>query len=89
MKGFLKRLSDVIAWFGFIYSASFWIAFLMVEIGVSGEAVFNVVKYIYPPYPYVFFVAFGLYPCCALINYLMGGSLRLLPWKDIEQIGKH
>ena len=85
MKVFLKRLSDVITWFSFIYIGTFWIAFLMVEIGVvSSEAVFNVAKLIYPPYPYVVYVTIGLYPCCAVINYLMVGKMRLLPWKDIE-----
>jgi hypothetical protein len=85
MEVFLKRLSDVIAWLGFIYSAIFWVAFLMVEIGVvSSEAVFNVAKFIYPPYPYVLYVTIGLYPCCAVINYLMVGSFRLLPWRKLD-----
>ena len=30
------------------------------------------------------FLALGVYLGCALINYIMMGSLRLLPWKDIE-----
>jgi hypothetical protein len=30
------------------------------------------------------FLALGVYLGCALINYIMVGSLRLLPWKDIE-----
>ena len=31
-----------------------------------------------------FFIGLAVYLGCALINYLMVGSLRLLPWKDIE-----
>ena len=30
------------------------------------------------------FVLFGLYPSSVVVNYLMVGSVRLLPWRDIE-----
>jgi hypothetical protein len=76
---FKDRVSNAVAWVGFIYPAFFWFFFCLGELGVD-------VRPFKPLYPHDIkeFVAFGLYPCCALINYLMVGKMRLLPWKDIE-----
>lgn len=77
--GVKYRVSNVLAWVGFIYPAFFWFFVCLGELGVD-------VRPLKPLYPHDIreFVAFGLYPCCALINYLIVGSLRLLPWKEIE-----
>jgi len=77
--GVKYRVSNVLAWVGFIYPASFWFLAGLYTIGLEvdslGEALY--------PDSLMNFVAFGLYPCCALINYLIVGNMRLLPWKDI------
>tara|TARA_B110000503_G_scaffold28515_1_gene45687 strand:- start:2105 stop:2368 length:264 start_codon:yes stop_codon:yes gene_type:complete len=78
--GFKYQASNIIAWIGFIYTASFW---FLGGLDTTGLEVYSVGKALYPD-GLGFFVAFGLYPCCALINYLVVGSPRLLPWKDIE-----
>ena len=78
--GVKYRVSNVLAWVGFIYPASFWFLGGLYTVGLE---VNSVGQALYPE-GLELFVMFGLYPCCALINYLVVGSPRLLPWKDIE-----
>ena len=56
MKGFFRRLSDVIAWIGF---------------GLMILAVYNLDDN----------ERFGV----GVINYLLSGSLRLLPWRKLDE----
>ena len=70
-KGFRYRLSNVLAWFGF------GITVLTILIGIM-------------QWPFTYYdlwmviFALGFQGFLATINYLMVGSLRLLPWRDIE-----
>ena len=78
-----ERFSNVLAWFGFLYPALFWFAFLVYFTRFDALAKF--VKDSFLPDdndPMLFFVGFGLYPCCAIVNYLMVGRFRLLPWAE-------
>ena len=69
-KGFRYRLSNVLAWGG-----SLW----------GGWWIFLLVNFLDDIRRWEEFIFMGLvYLGCALINYLMVGSPRLLPWKDIE-----
>jgi hypothetical protein len=77
--GFKHRASNVVAWVGFIIPAVFWFFLILDAIGLNGKIIFEVY-----PRDLQELIAFGLYPCCAVINYLMVGKMRLLPWKDIE-----
>ena len=66
-----ERFSNVLAWFGF------GITVLTVLVGIM-EWRFD--------YGFLWMVIFalGFQGFLATINYLMVGSLRLLPWRDIE-----
>jgi len=82
-KGFRYRLSNVLAWFGF--SALIGMPFLWVA---------GFVAYTLSPVTYrgpssddfnePLIIVLLCYLGCALVNYLMVGSPRLLPWRDIE-----
>jgi hypothetical protein len=80
-KGFRYRLSNVLAWFGFIgvfgfgFSVSFFLFFLVIGDSYDG-------RFEGPIIAALFFLAF--YLLIGVINYLMVGSVRLLPWRDIE-----
>jgi hypothetical protein len=76
-KGFRYRLSNVLAWGGSL-GGGFLIVMLVVIAARSADG--------YKTYDLEEPAAMGLavYLGCALINYLMVGSLRLLPWRDIE-----
>ena len=81
-KGFKYRLSNVLAWFGFIYTAILWSSAALRAMGFKDQA--RAIQEVYPD-DLLYFVAFGLYPCCALVNYLMTGSFRLLPWRKFDE----
>ena len=70
-KGFRYRLSNVLAWFGF---------------GITVLTVLVVIMKWRFTYGFLWMVIFalGFQGFLATINYLMVGSLRLLPWRDIE-----
>jgi hypothetical protein len=70
-KGFRYRLSNVLAWFGF---------------GITVLTVLVVIMKWRFTYGFLSMVIFalGFQGFLATINYLMVGSLRLLPWRDIE-----
>ena len=65
MKGFFRRLSDVIAWLGFglMILAVYNINVFEQRFGVGGLVWFGV----------------------GVINYLMVGSFRLLPWRKLDE----
>ena len=65
MKGFFRRLSDVIAWFGF---------------GLMILAVYNV-----DDFDERFGVGGIVWFGVGVINYLLSGSLRLLPWRKLDE----
>jgi len=77
-----ERISNVLAWFGFSYPALFWFGFLVSF--TRFDALADNIKDMFFSHDLHHFVAFGLYPCCAIVNYLLVGKMRLLPWKDIE-----
>jgi hypothetical protein len=70
-KGFRYRLSNVLAWVGSL---------------VGGYCIVMLVNFYddIRRWEEPIFMGLAVYLGCALINYLMVGSLRLLPWKDIE-----
>ena len=70
-KGFRYRLSNVLAWFG-----SLWGGWCIVMLVIFNDDIRHWEE------PAV--MGLAVYLGCALINYLMVGSLRLLPWKEIE-----
>ena len=67
-KSFRYRLSNVLAWFGML---SMGFGFFVTYVSNTVIAV-----------PII--VSIGSWLFFGLINYLMVGSLRLLPWRDIE-----
>jgi hypothetical protein len=81
-----ERFSNVLAWLGFLYPALFW---FMVLISFTRFEVFATLAKFFEDnfvpddnYPLLLFLAFGLYPCCAIVNYLLVGRFRLLPWVE-------
>jgi hypothetical protein len=76
-KGFRYRLSNVLAWGGSL-GGGFLIVMLVSIAARSADGYSN------RGWEEPFFTSLAVYLGCALINYLMVGSLRLLPWKDIE-----
>ena len=75
-----ERFSNVLAWFGLLYPAISWVSILAHFMGY--EALKDVIHEtaLRNEPSYFLFITFGLYPCCAVVNYLMVGRLRLLPW---------
>ncbi len=75
-----ERFSNVLAWLGLAYPAILVVSYLIYLMGfkTAGLAIKNGLY----PYPddIITFIGFGLYPCCAVVNYLLVGRLRLLPW---------
>jgi hypothetical protein len=65
MKGFFRRLSDVIAWIGFG---------TLVVMAYEGDGFEE--KFIYSAMTW-----FGI----GVINYLLSGSLRLIPWRKLDE----
>lgn len=76
-KGFRYRLSNVIAWIGFLGAAVMLVAVVFMLIGLIATG--GIGRWDEP-----FLASLPVYLGCALFNYLMVGSLRLLPWRDIE-----
>jgi len=74
---FRYRLSNVIAWIGLLGTVTFSgftaFAFLVLIVGNSNAGAED---FLIP--------SLGLFATCALINYLMVGNMRLLPWRDVE-----
>jgi len=70
-KGVWDRVSNVLAWFGF---------------GITVVTILIVIMKWRFTYSFLLMVIFalGFQGFLATINYLMVGSLRLLPWRDIE-----
>jgi hypothetical protein len=70
-KGFRYRLSNVLAWLGF---------------GITVVAILIVIMEWRFTYDLLWMVilALGFQGFLGTINYLMSGSFRLLPWRDIE-----
>ena len=68
-EGFWKRLSDVIAWVGF--GSMILLAYTINGSGIAKS--FDAV--IVSATAWLFF---------GVVNYLISGSLRLLPWRDVE-----
>jgi len=76
-KGFRYRLSNVLAWVGSLGGG--WLIYMLVAIAARSADGYSINGWEEP-----FFTGLAVYLGCALINYLMVGSLRLLPWRDIE-----
>ena len=76
-KGFRYRLSNVLAWFGFlgVFGFGFSVSFFLLELLLDGVSYFFLKVALLSVAPYLF---------VGVINYLMVGSVRLLPWRDIE-----
>ena len=77
-----ERFSNVLAWFGFLYPALFWFGALVSLTRFDALAKFIKESFVPDNEPMFLFVAFGLYPCCAIVNYLLVGRFRLLPWVE-------
>ena len=78
-----ERFSNVLAWLGFLYPALFW--FIVLVSFTRFDALAKFLKDSFVPEsnePMLLFLAFGLYPCCAIVNYLLVGRFRLLPWAE-------
>jgi len=83
-----ERLSNVLAWLGFLYPALFWFIVLVsfTRFDVFADlAKFFEDNFVPDNKPVLLFLVFGLYPCCAIVNYLMVGSFRLLPWNKLDE----
>ena len=76
-KGFKYRVSNVVAWGGSLGAG--WLIGLLVAIAYRLGNNDDIRGWEEP-----FFTGLAVYLGCALINYLMVGNMRLLPWKDIE-----
>jgi len=77
--GVKYRVSNVLAWGGYI-------GFILLIIGIAMTIVEmnNGRRVPWEPFLEEMLWGLGAYLGCALINYLMVGKMRLLPWKDIE-----
>ena len=76
-KGFRYRLSNVLAWAGSLGGGGLVVLLVVIVAHSADEGANN-------GWEEPVFTTLAVYLGCALINYLMVGSLRLLPWKDIE-----
>jgi len=76
-KGFKYRVSNVVAWGGSLGAG--WLIVLLVSIadrlGNNDDI---------RGWEELFFTGLAVYLGCALINYLMVGKMRLLPWRNYE-----
>ena len=75
-----ERFSNVLAWLGLAYPAILLVNYLIYLMGF--ETVSWAINNALYPYPddIVIFIVVGLYPFCAVFNYLLVGRFRLLPW---------
>ena len=76
-KGFRYRLSNVLAWGGSLGAG--FVMVLLVNIAARSADGRSIRGWEEP-----FFTGLAVYLGCAVVNYLIVSSLRLLPWKDIE-----
>ena len=76
-KGFRYRLSNVLAWGGSLGGG--FLIVMLVSIAARLADGYPINDWEEPV-----FTTLAVYLGCALINYLMVGSLRLIPWRDIE-----
>jgi hypothetical protein len=76
-KGFNYRVSNLVAWGGSLGAG--WLIFMLVSIAYRLGNNDHIWGWEEP-----FFTGLAVYLGCALINYLMVGRFRLLPWRDIE-----
>jgi hypothetical protein len=86
MQSMKHRISNVLAWLGVIYPTLFCLFGLIKLMGYDSLAQ-DLFEAFFPLQSTtgVYFVLFGLYPCCAIVNYLLVGRFRLLPWKKITE----
>jgi hypothetical protein len=75
-----ERFSNVLAWLGFLYPALFWFGFLVSF--TRFDALADNIEDMFFGGTLQMFIVFGLYPCCAIVNYLLVGRFRLLPWVE-------
>ena len=75
-----ERFSNVLAWFGLLYPAIGWVSVLLFFLGYNDEKrdIQRMISFDHEGF--MLFILFGLYPCCAIVNYLLVGRFRLLPW---------
>jgi hypothetical protein len=74
---FRYRLSNVIAWIGFLGAAVMLFAVVLILINLMGNG--GIGNWDEP-----FLASLPVYLGCALFNYLMVGSFRLLPWGKLD-----
>jgi peptidoglycan/LPS O-acetylase OafA/YrhL len=69
-EGLLERLSNLLGWGGFtMFFITIWVLLEANSYDFpSGGFLFCLITYI----------------CCVVINYLLAGNMRLLPWRDVE-----
>ena len=77
-EGFWKRLSNVIAWVGFLAAAVMLCAFIFTLLNLILNGSFG-------NWDEPFLASLPVYLGCALVNYLMVGSFRLLPWGKLDE----
>ena len=81
-KGFRYRLSNVITWGGFLGAAVMFFVFISILINLlAGRTVGNWDGLFLA----IFLASLPVYLGCALFNYLMVGSFRLLPWRKFDE----
>ena len=75
---FRYRFSNVIAWIGFLGAAFMLFAVVFMLIGLIATG--GIGNWDEP-----FLASLPVYLGCALFNYLMVGSFRLLPWHKLDE----
>ncbi len=75
--GVKYRVSNVLAWGGLLGGG--WLIFTFAVIAENLSVNYHIEGLVEQS-----FLALGVYLGCALINYIIVGRMRLLPWKDIE-----
>ena len=76
-KGFKYRVSNVVAWGGLLGGG--WLIFTLAVIAEKLSVNRHIEGLVEQG-----FRGLGVYLGCALINYIIVGRMRLLPWRDIE-----
>jgi len=75
--GFKHRASNVVAWGGSLGAGGLIVMLVSIAYRLGNN---DHIRGWEEPV----FTCLAVYLGCALINYLMVGKMRLLPWKDIE-----
>jgi len=78
-----ERLSNILAWFGFGYPALLLFGGIIAEF-TSLDEIIQILADTHNYRVEEALMSLVVYGVCLTINYLMVGSLRLLPWRDIE-----